>query len=203
MCVPSWRIFPCCNHDVAFLIGAGSLLTAAFVSNARSFIRRTSQPLLASPAKFAQTLHWYHNGNCDTCHLSLGPWTMKPPPAPTWREFFVDEDIAHRTEADAEKIWSQHLIGPEDYNQTLSRRCWSDLFDTKNSPSAKAYHMLGKLDVGQDRKSSRGPLLEFHEGDAHPGDNSLCVDAKDQLSLSLLQSRLIELGMPIKIVEGT
>jgi hypothetical protein len=51
--------------------------------------------------------------------------------------------------------------------------------------------------------SGRGPLLEFHEGDRHPGDNSIFVNAKDQLSLSLLQVRLIDLGMPIKVVEGT
>ena len=42
-----------------FLIGAGSLLTAAFVTDARSFIRRTSRPLLASPTQVTQTLHWY------------------------------------------------------------------------------------------------------------------------------------------------
>jgi hypothetical protein len=74
--------------------------------------------------------------------------------------------------------------------------------DTKNSPSAKAYHLLGRIDVGPDKNSARGPLLEFHEGDAHPGDNSFWVNAKDQLSLSLLQARLIDLGMPIRIVEG-
>ena len=45
-----------------FLVGAGSLLTAAFVSDARSFIRRTSQPLLASPAEVAQTMYWYEHG---------------------------------------------------------------------------------------------------------------------------------------------
>ena len=44
-------------------------------------------------------------------------------------------------------------------------------------------------------------MLEVR-GDAHPGDNSIFVNAKDQLSLSLLQARLIDLGMPIKIVEG-
>ena len=186
-----------------FLIGAGSLLTAAFVTDARSFIRRNTRPLLASPDQVAETLHWYHNDEEDTYHLSLGPWTGMPPPTPTWREFFVSESIAHQREADAERILSQHLIGPEDYDQTMSRRYWSDLFDTKNSPSARAYHLLRKINVGPDRKSGHGPLLEFHEGDAHPGDNSLWVDAKDQLSLSLLQARLIDLNMPIKIVEGT
>jgi len=68
---------------------------------------------------------------------------------------------------------------------------------------AKAYRLLRKIDVGPDRYSGRGPLLEFHEGDRHPGDNSIFVNAKDQLSLSLLQARLIDVGMPIKIVEGT
>ena len=49
-----------------------------------------------------------------------------------------------------------------------------------------------RLVVGPNQKSARGPLLEFHEGDAHPGDNSFWVNAKDQLSLSLLQARLID-----------
>jgi hypothetical protein len=51
-----------------FLIGAGSLLTAAFVADARSFVRRTSRPLLASPTQVAQTLHWYRND--ATTHIS-------------------------------------------------------------------------------------------------------------------------------------
>ena len=33
-----------------FLIGAGGLLTAAFVKDARSFVHRTEQPLLDSAA---------------------------------------------------------------------------------------------------------------------------------------------------------
>ena len=54
--------------------------------------------------------------------LTLGPWTMVPPPAPTWREFFVSQGIPHQTEADAEKIWSHHCIGPEAYDKTMSER---------------------------------------------------------------------------------
>jgi len=186
-----------------FLIGTGGLLTMAFVADARSFVRRTSRPLLASPTQVAQTLHWYHNECDDTCLLTLGPWTMVPPPAPTWREFFVSQRIPHRTEADAERIWSHHCIGPEDYDKTMSERYWSDRFDLEDGPLAKAYRLLRKIDVGPDRYSGRGPL-EFHEGgDGHPGDSSFWVDAKDQLSLSLLQARLIDLGMPIKVVEGT
>ena len=134
--------------------------------------------------------------------LTLGPWTLEPPPAPTWREFFISEGIAHQTEADEEEVWSHYGIWPEYYDQTVCEKYWSDRFEIEDSPCAKAYRLLRKIDVGPDQKFARGPHLEFHEGDRHPGDNSILVNAKDQLSLSLLQARLIDLGMPIKIVEG-
>jgi len=110
---------------------------------------------------------------------------------------------ARPAEADAEKIWSHHCIGPEAYDKTMSERYWSDRFEMEDSPSARAHRLLGEIDVAPDRCSGRGPQLEFHEGDAYPGDNSFWVNAKDRLSLSPLQARLIDPGMPIKIVEGT
>jgi hypothetical protein len=98
-------------------------------------------------------------------------------PAPTGREFFISEGIAHQTEAESKKIWSHHLIWPEDYDQTISKRYWWDLFETKDSPCAKAHRLLSKIDIGRDRESSGAPLLEFHEGDRYPGDSSLRVNA--------------------------
>ena len=63
-----------------FLIGAGSLLTTAFVSDARSFIRRTSQPLLASPAEVAQTMYWYELElrMATRFHSASGRWSRRP-----------------------------------------------------------------------------------------------------------------------------
>ena len=37
---------------------------------------------------------------------------------------------------------------------------------------------------------------------SHPGDSTHYVNGKNLLSLSLLQARLIDLKLPIKIVEG-
>jgi hypothetical protein len=184
-----------------FLIGAGSMLTTAFVSDARSFIRRTSRPLLASPSQVAQTLHWYDSAEAGYL-LSLGEWTIDPPPVPTWREFFISQGIAHQTEKDAEAIWADHLIWPRDYDKPMCERYWEDRWELVDGPCAKAYRLLRSIDVGPEIGSARRPRLEFHKG-AHPGDNSLWVNAMDQLSLSLLQARLIDLKMPIKIVEGT
>ena len=187
-----------------FLIGAGSLLTAAFVSDARSFIRKTSQPLLASPAEVAQTMYWYELEGEDgyTYQLSLGEWTMEPPPAPTWRKFFIDQGIPHKTEKEIERICDSHEIGSGDFDKPMCKSYWSEHWECEDQPSAKAFWLLSKTDLGPKLGSARGPLLEFHEGDNHPGSNDRWVNAKDKLSLSLLQARLIDLGMPIKIAQG-
>ncbi len=133
-----------------FMIGAGSLLTTAFVSDARSFIRRTGEPLLLSPAKAAQTLCWYDFDADEQGYLlSLGPWIETPP-----------------------------------------------------DPCFEAYELLKGIDLGPKLSSARGSFLEFHEVTGPGGSESLFVNAKDRLALSLLQARLIDLGMPIKIVEG-
>ena len=42
-----------------FLIGAGAVLTTAFVAKAQSFVRETQTPLLTPPSDVRQTLYWY------------------------------------------------------------------------------------------------------------------------------------------------
>jgi hypothetical protein len=182
-----------------FLIGAGALLTTGFVKDARSFIHRTNQPLLASPPRVVETMYWQEIPD-EGYQLTLGPWSFAPPP-PTWREFFVSEDIPHRTDEDVEKICSSHCIEPGDFDKPVQRRYWEDWFDIKGGPLARAYHLLQSIDLGPSRDTGRGPLLEFNVG-SHPGDNTHYVNAKDMLSLSLLQARLLNLKLPIKIARG-
>jgi hypothetical protein len=182
-----------------FLIGAGAVLTTAFVNDARSFIQRTSQPLLASPSQVVETMYW-HEIPDEGYQLTLGPWSFAPPP-PTWRNFFVSEAIPHQTDQEMEKLCSSQCIEPGDFDQPVQRRYWEDWFDIQGGPLARAYHLLKRIDLGPECNSGRGPLLEFNIG-SHPGDNTHYVNATDMLSLSLLQARLIDLKLPIKIVEG-
>ena len=82
------------------------------------------------------------------------------------------------------------------------RGYWYDWFDLEGGPCAKAYRLLDGLDLGPDLDSPReGPHLAFEEG-AYPGDNSRWVQASGKLALSLLQARLIDLRLPIKIAQG-
>src|SRR6516162_9801972 len=57
-----------------FLIGAGAVLTTAFVKDARSFIHRNSQPLLASPTQVVETMYWYEiQTRATSSHSVSGP----------------------------------------------------------------------------------------------------------------------------------
>jgi hypothetical protein len=71
-----------CSHDEGFLIGAGSLLAAAFIKDAQSFVSRKRWPLLETPPEVAQTLYWYDTGN--GLLLTVGAYRLGPPPPPTW-----------------------------------------------------------------------------------------------------------------------
>jgi hypothetical protein len=184
-----------------FLIGAGSLLTTAFVKDARSFIRTTGRPLLAPPAQALQTLYWYDGVSDAGYLLSLGEWRMDPPPAPTWREFFISEGIRHQTEDEIERLCYDHEIEPKDFDGPVADWYWAQHFECVGNSLAKAHRLLCNIDFGPNLQTQNAPQLEFHCGE-RPGDSSSWVDAKDELSLSLLQARLIDLGMPIKIAAG-
>jgi hypothetical protein len=54
-----------------FFIGAGGLLTAAFMMDARAFIRRNDAPLLAAPLRTAHTLYWEWPDGLDEPQLFL------------------------------------------------------------------------------------------------------------------------------------
>jgi hypothetical protein len=61
--------------------------------------------------------------------------------------------------------------------------------------------LLEGLDLGPKLKGGGEGLvgcLDFIDGQ-YPGSDQRWVEAEDRLSLSLLQARLIELGVPIKV----
>ena len=204
MRVKSWRVFHAAITTWVF--NRGRKPADDSVRQRCAFLHSQDEPAPAGIArtKIAQTLHWYDALNRRWLYADArqsGRWSRRP--RRSWREFFINHGIPHKTEEEVEGIYSFHCIGPEDYDKPVSESYWQDRWECEDNPSAKAYLLLSKIDLGPELGSARGPLLEFHEGDNHPGSNDRWVNAKDQLSLSLLQARLIDLKMPIKIEEGT
>ena len=184
-----------------FLIGTGGLLTMAFVSDARAFIRRKEAPLLAPPLRTAHTLYWDWPDGLDEPQLFLDdePEVIAPEP-PTWREFLKSLDAKDYTASGIKLRLEQIGFEPSQLDEEMDESWWEMHYDRISGPSAKAYRLLERIDLGPDLgRRGDGPHLQFREGGGNQFDYSLHAHASDMLALSLLQARLIDLHLPIKV----
>lgn len=184
-----------------FLVGTGGLLTMAFVRDARAFVRRTETPLLAVPPRAAHTLYWDWPDGLDGAQLFLDgePEVIAPKP-PTWRAFLTSLNVKDYAAADIKRQLEEIGFEPTHLDQEMDSGWWELHYDRVGGPSAKAYRLLEKIDLGPDLgHRGDGPHLNFVEGGGNPFDASLHVHASDMLALSLLQARLIDLQLPIKV----
>jgi hypothetical protein len=70
-------------------------------------------------------------------------------------------------------------------------------------PPGEAFHLLKKLDLGADSKLSQAGEIIFEAFGGAPGNSHAWVELKDDLTVSLLRARLIELGLPIDVKVGS
>jgi len=184
-----------------FLIGTGGLLTMAFVSDARAFIRRKETPLLAAPPRTAHTLYWDWPDGLDEPQLFLDdePEVIAPEP-PTWRVFLKSLDAKDYTASGIKLRLEQIGFEPSQLDEEMDESWWEMHYDHISGPSAKAYRLLERIDLGPDLgRRGDGLHLQFREGGGNQFDYSLHAHASDMLALSLLQARLIDLRLPIKV----
>jgi len=183
-----------------FLLSSAGLITSSFVKDARAFIRRKAEPLLLTPRAASQTL--YVMQPLDKFQAALGSRRVDPHgKPPTWlgyaRRFYRNK----QNEIELDRMCEEWFLDPSELDGPVKPEIFEDLWYRHDGPCAKAYTLLEGLDLGPDfdGKGRHVGLIEFNEG-GHPGDDSRWVDIEDELSVSLLQARLIELNLPIKVV---
>jgi hypothetical protein len=181
------------------------LAVAAFgVSNATDFvsmIQDAGRPILLSPARAEQTLHVYEGGIVALGSMEAYDSNVRP----TWREIFaVEGEPVHDPER-LQDILEARWMTLEELDEPICDVCWPMAEAVTWNPTARAYRLLRHLKVGTCLRGREGRLgrLTFREGDNHPGSSDMWVEARDDLSVSLLQARLIELGQPIRVVMET
>jgi hypothetical protein len=192
------------------LIRAGGLLTAAFVRKASTFSRSFGEPLVLPTArKPEETLYVYLQDWLDyetseyegKWRVSLGPNQPFAPPPPTWREHLCS--LGHRfdTQDDIDRVCIQEGLEPENLDKRLDGFGWEDAWDNVTGPQARAFHLLKKLDLGSApaSKLKQAGQIIFQEFGGAPGNSYTWVELKDDLTVSLLQARLVELNLPINV----
>jgi hypothetical protein len=193
-----------------FLIGAGGLLTASFVRKATAFSRRVAEPLILPRArKPEETLYVYvqdwldyaSNDYAAKWRVSLGPNQPFAPPPPTWREHLRSLGRRLETSEDIERAYVELGLLEEELDAKVNGFSWEDLWDNFAGPQAKAFHLLKKLDLrsAPDSKLKQAGQIIFEEFGGSPGNSYTWVELKDDLTVSLLQARFIELNLPIDV----
>jgi hypothetical protein len=183
----------------SFLIGLGGILTSGFVTRVCSHVRATSSPLLLDPGRIEETLFvnpTYSDGP-NFWSLSLGPEEMMAPPPPTWREHL---GLLDRAPEDIQRVLDDRSMTVEALDQPLDEFGWEDLWEYRNSPTAKAYWLLKELGVGHALGGSGRSVgrLEYHR-QPNPMSSWHWVELRDSLSISLLQAHLVDAGHPIRV----
>jgi hypothetical protein len=190
-----------------FLIGAGALLTASFVRRASAFSRKTGEPLiLPAVRKPEETLYVYWQADSEVAdwRVSLGPDQPFAPPVPTWREHLRSLGHPLETGDEIERACKENDLLPEELDTRLNGFGWEDRWDNFAGPQAKAFHLLKDLDLGHAGSAlTQAGQIIFEEFGSAPGFDYHWVELKDDLTVSLLQARLMELSLPINVAVGT
>jgi hypothetical protein len=192
----------------SFLLGIGSLVTTSFVARARAHVRERGTPLLLHPKRAEETLYLYEgfglsDGPWATKYrVSLGPDQWPAPPPPTWREHLTSLGYRFETQADCDRACCERSLTPEELDKRIDGYSWEDYWDHYESPQAKAHQLLKDLDLDCDPKApgSKAGRILFTDWGGHPGSSERWVDLKEELSVSILQARLIERDLSIKLV---
>jgi hypothetical protein len=172
---------------------AAGAIVPSFYYRALEFFEQHESPLLIPPERVTQDLVVADIN--DYPELCLGdPWAE--PGELTWREYF------DRYEPGGLEDYAElYRLPPSEFEQPMDYDASCDLWLMRHGPSAQAYRLLEPLDLGP---ALRGPEavggLDFIEEMNMGGSNWLVVSPQNEVTLSLLQQRLNDLGTGLRIV---
>jgi len=184
----------------SFLVGLTSLFGVSGIPELRAEIKSAGRPILLSPSLVTGNLYVYEGGI-----LGLGEDDFRSP-RPTFRQYWHDSGVLNGNDEKAVRRYAEAGWGDPDLaDQTLDDDTWGEAFELQYGATAAAYHLLRRLKVGTSLRSKAltAGRLDFSAGSNHPCSNDLWVEVYDDLSVSLLQARLIELNQPIQVVMDT
>ncbi|MFC1696129.1 hypothetical protein ACFL1C_08405 [Pseudomonadota bacterium] len=166
----------------------------SFYFRALEFLEQFGEPLLVPPQRATKELCVLNN--CGELELCLGDPFAEPPKI-SFREFFTQYDPQGLDTF--EEMWG---YDEEDLDTPMDEEYFFDHWLMHSGPSARAYKLLGSLDLGKELNGPNavGGLTFFEE--ANMVSCWRGVRPEDEVTLSLLQQRLNDLGTGIRIVTG-
>ena len=187
----------------SFLIGLGAFLTAPYVAKLEASLAQKAvvEPLITevSASRVLRAVP-NHRGFVITFDEE------EDLPELTYRQM-LDEfhgqwfpPSAPLSGDEAEELEAIYEITPAQLDDIAPPGTYEDEWRERNNPTLNAFNFLDDLDLGPEDEEGddlRGDL-RFIEGE-HPGSTYIAVEAPDELTLHLLQARLLDLGENVYI----
>ena len=193
----------------SFLIGVTGLLTYSLLGKYISYFENHGEALIEYPMDYENTLY------LDPCSkwFELGRWEgiedIDFPDRPTWAHWIETQECDYidiNCPEQVEYIIQTYGVSPEDWEKPCDENMWREdymesYFFRDNTPSCFAYDYLENLQLGPELTSNNqsGHGVSFCESAGIHGDTK-AVSPRSDISVSLLQKRLVELGEPTRIV---
>ena len=166
----------------------------SFYFRALEYFERFGSPLLLPPERVTEDLVVVTTN--DYPELCLGD-PFADVPEMTYREYFTRfEPEGFQT---FEEQWG---MGPEGLDLPLDEEHRFDIWFREDGPSARAYHWLQSLDLGPGLSGPNAAGgVDFRE-EYNMVSSWLVASPQDEVTLSLLQQRLTDLGTGVRVVIG-
>ena len=184
----------------SFLVGAGSIITAAFVKEAFAFTFDTRSLMRTRHIAWRiDTPFW---GNTIYCEPVENHWRLHwntpqfeiPEP-----QLLIENLRFHgsvlRTQEQIDKLCDETGWSEEDLFSPMDDLSWEDQWEHNFSPEAQAFAFLEKHDVFPEGSDGRREGKVVFESYPNPMSSARWVEVHDHLSLTLLQARLDELKL--------
>lgn len=188
----------------SFLIGIGALLTAPYVAKVQIALAQKAAPVpLITEAQADRVLVASRMHRGFTLYFDT---SNDPEPEYTYREMlaeFQGENFPKGvpiSDEDKAMLAEEYDISVEDLDAIAPFALYEDQWLEQNDASYEVFSYLDDLDLGPTDEEGEDLLgaLDFIEGE-HPGSSYYAVEARDELTLHLLQARLLDLGEDVFI----
>ena len=176
---------------------AAGFIFPSFLTSATQYLEETGSPLLV-PSPHEMRVITATTDFDNGYQLNIGD-PYEEPAEITLREYinryYSGDEINYMDDYGLSRLaLSDSLDEPIDHDQFI------DAWARKDSPQKLAYDYLYDLDLGPQLDEQQGVgLIAFVDGPC-PGNDYIGVHATDDISLSLLQARLNQLGEGVRIV---
>jgi len=188
----------------SFLVGASSILTAAYLEKANWFLRNKNSVVpLINPTEETAKLYFVQTGT---------EYELRLDSPDSGLEDFTYRDVLERYRgvdlpkdrpislSQFREIYYNWGITPKMLDQVADLMDYVDEWGRRDANTATAYHYLYGLDLFSD-DNENGLMagdLDFIDG-PHPSNDYLGVTSYDPVSASLLQGRLLELNEAVSV----